>query len=216
MGKDKVTEEILNTTNNTTNLIFKYAPIFLAFICLIICYFLFKKIQTIHTSQESNTKLEKEFITFVKEQSEVNAVNNKKFNSIMSQINQIGYLIQNSNINEMKPDNGKDIYHNMGQTEKQHNMEQNRNNIVVDRIRQSEKQNNMVLDQMRPVNTSNKVDKENTFDDMLRNKIQDKNEDQVVEQNVEQNVDITVDTLKPKEKKTKKKVIIEEESSDED
>ena len=44
--------------------------------------------------------MEKQFTNFVKEQSEVNTVNSKKFNALISQVNQLSYILQNSNNRE--------------------------------------------------------------------------------------------------------------------
>ena len=58
------------------------------------------KIQTLNSYGDSVTKLEKQFTGFVKEQSEVNTLNGKKFNTMISQINQLSYIVQNSNNRE--------------------------------------------------------------------------------------------------------------------
>ena len=54
-----------------------------------------------HTFGSSVVRLEKQFTSFTKEQSDVNTVNNKKFNSMISQVNQLGYIVQNSNTREV-------------------------------------------------------------------------------------------------------------------
>ena len=106
MGKEKVTEEVAKTFSNvsklgnTTNILLQYAPLIIGLVCLVVCYLLFKKIQTLNSHGDSVSKIEKQFTNFVKEQSEVNAINGKKFNSMISQINQMSYIIQNSNSRE--------------------------------------------------------------------------------------------------------------------
>lgn len=117
MGKEKVTEEFAKTLNNvgnasnTSNILLQYAPLIIGLICLVVCYLLFKKIQTLNSHGDSVSKMEKQFTNFVKEQSEVNVINGKKFNAMISQINQLSYIIQNSNnresntvVSQMSPD----------------------------------------------------------------------------------------------------------------
>ena len=106
MGKEKVTEEVAKTfsnvsnVGNTSNILLQYAPLIIGLVCLVVCYLLFKKIQTLNSHGDSVSKMEKQFTNFVKEQSEVNAINGKKFNAMISQINQMSYIIQNSNSRE--------------------------------------------------------------------------------------------------------------------
>ena len=104
MGKEKVVEEItkstVSATNNMTSMIVQYAPLIVGLICLVVCYLLYKKIQTLNSQGDGISKMEKQFTNFVKEQSEVNAVNSKKFNSVISQVNQLSYIIQNINVRE--------------------------------------------------------------------------------------------------------------------
>ena len=99
MGKEKITEEIVKTSN-MTNMLLQYAPLILGLICLIICYLLFKKIQSLNSQGDSVSKIEKQFTNFIKEQSEINTVSSKKFNAMISQINQLSYIVQNSNVKE--------------------------------------------------------------------------------------------------------------------
>ena len=106
MGKEKVTEEVAKTFSNvsklgnTSNILLQYAPLIIGLVCLVVCYLLFKKIQTLNSHGDSVSKIEKQFTNFVKEQSELNGINGKKFNSMISQINQMSYIIQNSNSRE--------------------------------------------------------------------------------------------------------------------
>jgi hypothetical protein len=106
MGKEKVTEEVAKTlgnvsnASNTSNILLQYAPLIIGLLCLVVCYLLFKKIQTLNSHGDSVSKIEKQFTNFVKEQSEVNAINGKKFNAMISQINQLSYIIQNSSSRE--------------------------------------------------------------------------------------------------------------------
>lgn len=97
MGKEKVIEKTTEEIGKQTNILLQYTPIIIGLICLIICYLLFKKIQSLNSQSDSVSKLEKQFTGFVKEQSDMNTVNGKKFNNVISQINQLGYIIQNSN-----------------------------------------------------------------------------------------------------------------------
>ena len=117
MGKEKVTEEAAKTFSNVgniSNILLQYAPLIIGLVCLVVCYLLFKKIQTLNSHGDSVSKIEKQFTNFVKEQSEVNAINGKKFNSMISQINQMSYIIQNSNsresntvVSQMSPERDK-------------------------------------------------------------------------------------------------------------
>ena len=120
MGKEKVTEEAAKTFSNvsnlgnTSNILLQYAPLIIGLVCLVVCYLLFKKIQTLNSHGDSVSKIEKQFTNFVKEQSEVNAINGKKFNAMISQINQMSYIIQNSNsresntvVSQMSPERDK-------------------------------------------------------------------------------------------------------------
>lgn len=100
MGKEKIVEEVTKTVSKTNNILLQYAPLIIGLICLVVCYLLFKKIQTLNSHGDSVTKLEKQFTGFVKEQSEVNTLNGKKFNAMISQINQLSYIFQNSNNRE--------------------------------------------------------------------------------------------------------------------
>ena len=103
MGREKVTEEVAKTVSNAStasNVLLQYAPLIIGLVCLVVCYLLFKKIQTFNSQGDSVSKMEKQFTNFVKEQSEVNAINGKKFNAMISQINQLSYIIQSSSNRE--------------------------------------------------------------------------------------------------------------------
>ena len=79
----------------------QYAPILIGLISLVVCYLLYKKIQSLNTINESVGKVEKQFSNFIKEQSEINNINAKRFNAIGSQINQLNYVLQNMNPREV-------------------------------------------------------------------------------------------------------------------
>lgn len=104
MGKEKVVEEVIknitNAESDMTTTIFKYAPLIIGLIALVACYLLYKKFQSVNNTSDSLGKLEKQFTGFIKEQSEINIVNSKKFNSILAQMNQLSYILQNSNARE--------------------------------------------------------------------------------------------------------------------
>ena len=106
MGKEKISEDIsktvsnLSNSNSINNILLKYAPLIIGLVCLVVSYLLFKKIQTLNSQGDSVSTIEKQFTNFVKEQSEVNSINGKKFNAIISQINQLSYVIQNSSPRE--------------------------------------------------------------------------------------------------------------------
>jgi hypothetical protein len=111
MGKDKVVEEIIKTASNsapgTNDMVLKYLPLVIGLIALIVCYLLYKKFQTLNNTGDSLVKLEKQFTGFIKEQSEINMVNSKKFNSILSQMNQLSYILQNSSVREQNDINSQ-------------------------------------------------------------------------------------------------------------
>ena len=103
MGREKVIEKVsqeVQKSLNPANLIMQYAPIVIGLICLVVCYLLFKKFQSLNAQNENINKLEKQFTGFMKEQSEVNTVNAKRFNAVMSQMNQLSFVVQNSNVRE--------------------------------------------------------------------------------------------------------------------
>ena len=101
----------------------QYLPILIGLICLIICYLLYKKIQTINSQSDSITNLEKHFTLFIKEQTDINTVNTKRFNAIGNQLNQLNFVLQNQNVREvnnintqMSPDKNKTVEkENVGQ-----------------------------------------------------------------------------------------------------
>ena len=94
MAKDKVMEEITKTANKPGNIIIQYYPAIVGLICLIVSYLLFKKIQTLNSHSDTVNKMEKQFVNYAKEQSELNNTNSKKFNSIMNQIKQMQQMQQ--------------------------------------------------------------------------------------------------------------------------
>ena len=104
MGKEKVIEKtaeaianVSGNPNSTTNMIMQYLPIVLALVALVICYLLFKRMQSLNSQSDSLENIEKQFTNFVKEQSEINTANAKRFNQLVSQMNQVSYVVQNNN-----------------------------------------------------------------------------------------------------------------------
>ena len=63
MGKEKVTEEVAKTlgnvsnASNTSNILLQYAPLIIGLVCLVVCYLLFKKIQTLNSHGDSVSKI---------------------------------------------------------------------------------------------------------------------------------------------------------------
>lgn len=100
MGKDKIaekmTEVITEKVGNTQNKILQYSPIILSFVSILICYLLFKKIQSLEANSSTMTNIETELTKFIKEQTDLNKMTIQKYNELSSQINQIGYLLQNT------------------------------------------------------------------------------------------------------------------------
>lgn len=104
MGKEKVIEKtaeaianVSGNPNSTTNMIMQYLPIVLALVALVICYLLFKRMQSLNSQSDSLENIEKQFTNFVKEQSEINTLSAKRFNQLVSQMNQVSYVVQNNN-----------------------------------------------------------------------------------------------------------------------
>jgi len=104
MTKEKVIDNVVKSAINDStcgnssksNMIFTYLPILIGIICLVVCYLLYKKFQSINSQNDSLSKIEKQFTHFSKEQNELNGFNNKKLNAIVTQINQLNYVMQNS------------------------------------------------------------------------------------------------------------------------
>lgn len=114
MGREKAAEKLAEETVNSINsinsingpasgkmnIIMQYIPLVVSLISLIVCYLLYKKIQSLNTQNDAVSKIETQIASFIKEQSEINTVNSKKFNTLVSQLNQLNYLIQNTNSRE--------------------------------------------------------------------------------------------------------------------
>ena len=107
MGKEKIIEKTGEVILNKTNMILQYAPIFIGLVCLVICYLLFKKIQSLSSLNSSIENIEKQFTGFVKEQSEINVINAKRFNALIAQMNQVSYVIQNNSVREINTVNSQ-------------------------------------------------------------------------------------------------------------
>ena len=75
MGKEKVIEKTTEEITNKSNVIMQYLPIIIGLICLVVCYLLFKKFQTLNAQSSSIENIEKQFTGFIKEQSEINSFN---------------------------------------------------------------------------------------------------------------------------------------------
>ena len=103
MGKDKVMEKIVEEMPNLNkpNMILQYAPLIIGLVCIVACYLLYKKIQSLNFQNSTLSKIEAQFTGFVKEQSELNTINSKKFNVLMSQVNQLNYIFENLNGREV-------------------------------------------------------------------------------------------------------------------
>lgn len=99
MTKEKVMSPLTNgikPSNDIKTMFSMYAPILISLIALLVCYLLYKKFQTVNSTGDSILKIEEQFTTFIKEQSDINMVNSKKFNAVITQINQVNYVLQNS------------------------------------------------------------------------------------------------------------------------
>lgn len=219
MGKEKVVEEVIKNTVNAnssiTDMILKYVPLIIGLIAIVACYLLYKKFQSINSASSSVDKLEKQFTGFIKEQSEVNTINSKKFNSIFSQMNQISYIIQNINSREqndinsqmspekaMLPPLEKQPQQQMPQQPPQRELIPN--NIQTNFPMKAEQ---LPDEMLKPVVTTNKKE---TFNDQMQQQIE-----QIPTQVMKENKNV-------KNKNSKKvvtlteDVLIEEASSDDD
>lgn len=226
MAKEKLTDEVVKSVNNVNNissLLLKYAPLIIGLICLVVCYLLFKKIQTLNSHGDSVSKIEKQFTNFVKEQSEINSINGKKFNSIISQINQLSYIIQNSNTREsnslssqMSPERVQERGQEIGQEKSQERgqvrrqeREQQRQEKVIQQPVQRELMPTSVIQTSFPINVDS---------DTVPTPISTTNKKQ--NENNEINVDEKLNFKSNKKvidlQTLKEEVLIEEASSDED
>lgn len=216
MGKDKVVEEIIKTASNsapgTNDMVLKYLPLVIGLIALIVCYLLYKKFQTLNNTDDSLGKLEKQFTGFIKEQSEINMVNSKKFNSILSQMNQLSYILQNSSVREQN-----DINSQMSPEREQVNklpqqpQQPQQREFIPNNIQTNFpiKKEQLPDEMLKPVITTNKKE---TLNEQMQQQIQ-----QIPPQLSEENK-----TLKNKNTNSKKvvtlteDVLIEEASSDDE
>ena len=163
MGKEKVMEKTHEEIVKNSGLILQYAPLVLALISLVICYLLFKKIQILNSQNDSIMNIEKQFIHFAKEQSELNSINTKKYNTLISQMNQIGYVVQNNIVEQPK-------INSIQKSEKSEKSENNKTEFEQPKQREmihtSVIQTNFpttMLDNSlpAPISTTNKKEKEN-------------------------------------------------------
>ena len=100
MGKDKIAEKIATNVTNHSNIIMQYAPLVIGLVCLVICYLLFKKIQSLNSTTDYANKIEKQFVGFIKEQGNLNTVNNEKFNNIVTGMNHLINKYNNMPVNK--------------------------------------------------------------------------------------------------------------------
>jgi hypothetical protein len=213
MPKEKVIDDVIktvnstNSTNSTNNIILQYAPLIIGLISLVLCYLLFKKIQTLNSQGDSISKMEKQFTNYVKEQSEINTINSKKFNTIISQMNQLSYIIHNSNNRE------SNTFTTQMSPERNNNNKENINETIPDKVLEQPVQRELMPtsviqtnfpiksesnDLPTPVSTTNKKETEN-LSTKQKSSIKNDGNKKVID----------LHTLK-------EEVLIEEASSDED
>ena len=210
-GKDKVIEKTSEEIVNKGNMFLQYLPIVLGLICLVVCYLLFKKMQSLNSQNGSLENVEKQFTGFVKEQSEINAINAKRFNALVSQINQVSYVVQNNNVREsnsvtsqMSPDreiNNGNLQQQMNSSKELSQQPQQREMMPTSVIQTNFPMNGLETRLPVPMNTSNKKESVNTIDNNIPGG-KDLNKD------LKKKV-IDVQTLK-------EEVLIEEASSDDE
>ena len=154
MPKEKIVEQIVEESNNNSNIIMQYLPILIGLICLIICYLLYKKIQTINSQSDSITNLEKHFTHYIKEQTEINSVTAKKLTAINNHMNQLNHVLQNQNVREvnnintqMSPNKNKNI--------QKENIEQPVNRQLMPTVIISNTDNE-IKELPKPISTTNK------------------------------------------------------------
>lgn len=218
MGKEKIAEEIIKNTsspgNSITDIIMKYAPLIIGLIAIAACYLLYKKFQTLNNTNDSMGKLEKQFTGFIKEQSEINTLNSKKFNSIFSQMNQLSYIIQNSNQREqnnintqMSPE--REIIQQQQPIQQKQSLQPQQRELIPNNIQTNFpiNQDKLPDENLKPVITSNKKE---LFNEQMQQQIQ-----QIPTQIVEENKSTKNKNTKKVVKLTED-VLIEEASSDDD
>lgn len=179
-GKEKVIEKTSEEIVNKGNMFLQYLPIVLGLICLVVCYLLFKKIQSLNSQNGSLENIEKQFTGFVKEQSEINAINAKRFNALVSQMNQVSYVVQNNNVREsnsvtsqMSPDreinndNLKQQIHGSHEQTQLTQQPQQREMMPTSVIQTNFPINGTETRLPVPMNTSNKKESVNTIDNNI-------------------------------------------------
>lgn len=210
-GRDKVIEKTSEEIVNKGNMVLQYLPIVLGLICLVVCYLLFKKMQSLNSQNSSLDNVEKQFTGFVKEQSEINTINAKRFNALVSQMNQVSYVVQNNNVREsnsvtsqMSPDreiNNGNLQQQILGSQEQAQQPQQREMMPTSVIQTNFPMNGAEIRLPVPMNTSNKKESINTIDNNIPGG-KDLNKD------LKKKV-IDVQTLK-------EEVLIEEASSDDE
>lgn len=125
----------VNSTDNTLSIL-PFIAIFIAIVALIVCYLLYKKIELFNDNNTSIIDIESNISQFVKEQGEINTLYAKRFNSLMSQLNQLHFLIQEQN--NLKNDTNDFLESSSSQKEK---IEQNKSEQQI--IKQPEQREMM-------------------------------------------------------------------------
>ena len=171
MGKEKVIEKTTEEITNKSNVIMQYLPIIIGLICLVVCYLLFKKFQTLNAQSSSIENIEKQFTGFIKEQSEINSFNSKRFNALISQINQVNYVLQNNNTREtntvtsqMSPDRDNIKQEQNLQQQSQPQREMMPTSVIQTNFPINGQENRLPV----PINTSNKKENENNVQNFPR------------------------------------------------
>lgn len=213
MGKEKVIEKtaeaianVSGNPNSTTNMIMQYLPIVLALVALVICYLLFKRMQSLNSQSDSLENIEKQFTSFVKEQSEINTLSAKRFNQLISQMNQVSYVVQNNNntresnsvTTQMSPE--RELTQPVTQQEPEVSKIAQRQMMPTSVIQTNFPINNTETRLPAPMNTSNKKETVNVIDSVSSGKDLNKASNKKV---------IEVQTLK-------EEVLIEEASSEDE
>lgn len=176
-GRDKVIEKTSEEIVNKGNMFLQYLPIVLGLICLVVCYLLFKKMQSLNSQNSSLDNVEKQFTGFVKEQSEINTINAKRFNALVSQMNQVSYVVQNNNVREsnsvtsqMSPDreiNNGNLQQQILGSQEQAQQPQQREMMPTSVIQTNFPMNGAEIRLPVPMNTSNKKESINTIDNNI-------------------------------------------------
>ena len=85
--------ELSNTTNSFSSMFMKFLPIIISVLCLVICYLLFKKFQSLTFISDTVNKVETNINKIIKDQEQKSKETNSKFLSVVNHINHMSEII---------------------------------------------------------------------------------------------------------------------------